>query len=349
MILPDPSKTESEAAAEPVRGAVRRTLLGYWHNWQSRAAAFIPLRCVPLQYDVIHVAFAVSDPGRPGSMLFTPHGEAGSGGFRSEVEHLQRSGKRVVLSIGGANGSPAIIDEAGRRNFVRSVTDLVREYGFDGIDINLEGKVRLDGDDSDLQNPRSPSIVRLIEAVRGIRSAFGDDFILSLTPEAISVQGGYCLYRRAWGAYLPVIQGLRDILTYVQVQHYNSVPILALDGKLYSQGSADFLVALTDMLLRGFPLSRNGGGFFAGLRPEQVVIGLPAAAQASRGGFTAPSEVYKALEYLGQGRSFGGRYALGELEPHAAPRGVMLWSINWDAAGGHRFSRSLRDCLDGLP
>jgi chitinase len=133
------------------------------------------------------------------------------------------------------------------------------------------------------------------------------------------------------------------------VQHYNSVPILALDGRLYSQGSADFVVALADMLLRGFPLSGNGGSFFAGLKPEQVVIGLPAAAEASQGGFTAPSEVRKAWEYLAYGRAFGGRYALGDPAPPRSPRGVMLWSINWDAAGGCRFSRAVREYLDGLP
>jgi chitinase len=309
----------------------------------------MPLRVIPIQYDVIHIAFAASDPARPGQMLFTPHGETGPGQFRSEVRALQGLGKRVVLSIGGANGSPALVDEPARRSFVGSVSRLVDEYGFDGIDVNLEGKVLLDPGDTDLLKPKSASIVHLIDAVRDVCSNFGDGFILSLTPETVNVQGGHRAYRRAWGAYLPVIQGLRDVLTYVQVQHYNSAPMLALDGGHYSQGTADFLVALADMLLRGFSILGGAGQVFSALRPEQVVMGLPAAADAARGGFAAASEVRKALEYLAFGRSFGGRYVLGNGHGRPAPRGVMLWSINWDCAGGCRFSQSIRDCLDRLP
>jgi chitinase len=352
MILPDPPRMENAAAQESASPAGRspgHVLLGYWHNWQSQAAAFIPLRDIPHQYDVIHIAFAASDPARPGRMLFTPCGEAEPGRFKSTVRALRDLGKQVVLSIGGANGSPALVDEAAGQDFVDSVTQLVEEYGFDGIDVNLEGKVVLDPGDTDLLHPRSPSIVRLVEAVREVRSRFGTGFILSLTPETVNVQGGHRAYRQAWGAYLPVIQGLRDSLTYVQVQHYNSAPMLALDGDAYSQGTADFLVALADMLLRGFSLPGEAGQAFDALKPEQVVVGLPASAEAARGGFTAASEVRKALEYLALGRSFGGRYVLGNGHRRPAPRGVMLWSINWDAAGGCLFSQSIRDCLDRLP
>ena len=352
MNLPHPSNTESapvQVSAATAGKLPGHSLLGYWHNWHSQAAAFLPLRDVPFQYDVIHIAFAASDPSRPGCMLFAPHGETSPARFRSEVQALQGAGKRVVLSIGGANGSPAILDGRAGRDFADSVTGLVQQYGFDGIDINLEGKVVLDGGDTDPLSPSSPSIVHLIEAVRAVRGRFGPDFTLSLTPETINVQGGHRLYGQAWGAYLPVIQGLRDVLTCVQVQHYNSVPILALDGSLYSQGTADFLVALADMLLKGFPLSGDARHFFAGLRPEQIVIGLPAAAEAARGGFTAPAEVQKALEYLALGRSFGGQYLLSSPRAHSRLRGVMLWSINWDAAHDFRFSRGLRACLDALP
>jgi chitinase len=191
-------------------------------------------------------------------------------------------------------------------------------------------------------------VVHLLEAVRRVRKSFGPDFILSLTPETVSVQGGHQAYSRAWGAYLPMIQGLRDELTYVQVQHYNSAPMLALDGSLYSQGTADFLVALADMLLEGFTLSGDHHRLFAGLRPEQVVIGLAASDEAARGGFTEPAEVQKALESLALGRSFGGNYAPGLRRAYPGIRGVMLWSINWDAAGGYRYSQSVRSCLDRL-
>jgi chitinase len=357
-----PPASSSPAQAQP-NSRSGRILLGYWHNWQSREAAFLPLRDVSPLYDVIHVAFAASDPAGGGRMLFSPYGYESPDRFRSELRCLQGMGKKVVLSIGGANGSPLMADRAAAGAFAASVRDLVEEYGFDGIDINLERSIALVEGDTDIAKPSSPSVRHLIEAVRAVRTGFGPDFVLSLTPEAVSVQGGHRAYRGPQGAYLPVIQGLRDILTYLQVQHYNAAPILALDGRLYRQGTADFLVALADMLLRGFALRENPGQSFEGLSPEKLVIGLPASFAAARGGFTPPAEVSKAFDYLAWGKAFGGRYVLGNGRTHPAdspaaggrayasvvPAGVMLWSINWDAAGSCRSSRSLRACLDRLP
>jgi chitinase len=255
----------------------------------------------------------------------------------------------VLISVGGANGSVAIADAASQRNFVESMTAIIQQYGFDGIDINLEGKVILEEGDTDFKHPVSPSIIHLIAAARKIKNNFSPDFIVSLAPETISVQGGYRQYRGAWGSYLPVIDGLRDILTYIQVQHYNSGTMMALDGKEYAQGTADFHVAMCEMLLRGFPINDKTQAFFFPLRPDQVAIGLPSSANIGNAGYTAPKEVQKALNYLSKGQDFGGPYHLHHTSGYPRFRGVMTWSINWDATTSFQFSTTTRNYLDVLP
>src|SRR3712207_7489936 len=85
------------------------------------------------------------------------------------------------------------------------------------------------------------------------------NFVLSMAPETFFVQLGYQYYGSGpWGgqdpragSYLPVIHALRDDLTVLHVQDYNSGPIMGLDDQYHSMGGADFHIALTDMLLAG--------------------------------------------------------------------------------------------------
>jgi chitinase len=160
------------------------------------------------------------------------------------------------------------------------------------------------------------------------------------------VQGGFAAYGGPWGAYLPVIYALRDRLTYLHVQHYNTGSVEGLDGKAYAQGTADFHVAMAEMLLQGFPVARNSSNVFPALRSDQVIIGLPASPQAAGGGYTTPANVQKALDYLIKGKSFGGTYVLRQASGYSGFKGLMTWSINWDKYYSSEFSNSHRAYLD---
>jgi chitinase len=140
---------------------------------------------------------------------------------------------------------------------------------------------------------------------------------------------------------------VRDILTVLHVQDYNSGSVTALDGRFYSMGNADFHVAMTEMLMSGFSVA-NTGNFFPGLRQDQVAIGLPANGNAGNG-FTPAAEVQKALNYLIRGQSFGGQYVLRNASGYPNMRGLMTWSINWDRFAGFSFSQPHRAYLNGLP
>jgi chitinase len=274
--------------------------------------------------------------------------------MQSDIQILHSRGKKVLLSVGGANGHVELRNATERQEFVDSVTAIIRQYGLDGLDVDFEGQsVHVNPGDSDITNPTTPVIVNLIAALRQIRTNIGSSFILTMAPETFFVQVGYQFYGGTsggdsrTGAYLPVIYGVRDILTLLHVQNYNSGSVVALDNKVYSMATPDFHVAMTEMLLTGFPVA-NTGKVFPALRPDQVAFGVPANVNAGNG-FTPVPQVQQALNYLILGQPFGGTYVLRNPAGYRSFRGLMSWSINWDRFAGFDFSSNHRAYLNALP
>lgn len=338
--------SEEQTAAAAANGD--KIIVGYWHNFDN-GSSNIRLRDVSSSYDVIQVAFAEPSGGAAsGDMAFQPY-NASIGEFQADVRELQSQGKKVLISIGGANGAVELSTNQAKQKFVSTMKGIIDTYGFDGLDIDLEGSsLSLNPGDTDFRNPTTPKIVNLISAVREIVNSYGSNFVLTMAPETAYVQGGYAAYGGPWGAYLPVIYALRDSLDYLHVQHYNSGSMTGLDGKSYAQGTADFQVAMAEMLLQGFDVGGNANNHFPALRQDQVLIGLPATRSAANGGYTAPTEVHKALDYLVKGQPFGGSYTLRNSEGYPGFKGLMTWSINWDKAANYAFSGSHRAYLDSL-
>ena len=111
---------------------------------------------------------------------------------------------------------------------------------------------------------------------------------------------------------------MRNDLTLLHVQDYNSGPIMGLDNQYHTMGAHDFHVAMTDMLLAGFPIAGDPDNVFPALRQDQVAIGLPAAPFAGNG-FTTVSEVQKAFDCLAKGTNCGSLPAPGRLPEPARP------------------------------
>lgn len=344
---PSASITVTTLSKSPNEPVSKRVLIGYWHNFDN-GSTVLKLRDVSDKYDVINVAFAEPVGGDHATMGFVPF-NASVEEFKSDIALLQSKGKKVLISIGGANGTVELTTEAAKQSFITSMTSIIQTYGFDGMDIDLEGSsLSLNAGDTDFRNPTTPKIKNLIEATQTITNTFGPSFILTMAPETAYVQGGYAAYGGPWGAYLPVIHALRERMNYIHVQHYNSGALEALDGRTYQQGTADFQVAMAEMLLKGFPIGRNPNNMFPALRENQVAIGLPSAPSAAGGGYTSPADIQKALHYLVKGTSFGGTYKLQNPAGYPQFQGVMTWSINWDARNNYSFANHVRSSLDSL-
>jgi chitinase len=323
-----------------------KILVGYWHNFVN-AAGYIKLRDVSNKWDVINVAFAET-AGDNCTVQFNPDQQTETD-LKADIAYLSGLGKKIVLSIGGQNAAVSLPDGAATQTFINSVIEIIDNYGFQGLDLDIETGISLEAGDTDLNHPITPMIVNLISATNTICEHYGANFILSMAPEIAYVQGGITAYATNWGAYLPIIQGLRDKLTYVHVQHYNCGGNTALDGNNYNQGTTDFEVAMAEMLLHGFPIAGNNGNMFPPLRQDQVMIGLPACSGAApSGGYITPADMERALNYIMKGISDGGTYKLVNPSGYPDFRGLMAWSVNWDAYSNYEFSTNYRVYFDGL-
>ena len=305
-------------------------LIGYWHNWNDGAAPYLELSEVDPRYSIIEVSFAVPAAGTTHDMVFAP-AETDETTFLADIAALHAQGRKVLISIGGATATVHLDSDSERDQFVSSMLGILEAYGFDGIDIDLEGaSVGITG--GTIAAPTDARIIRLIDAVHSIADAFeaanGEPMMLTMAPETAYVQGGQSAFGGIWGAYLPLIDALRDRLDILQVQLYNSGSMYGIDGAIYEQGTADFIVSQTEALLQGF---QTNGGFFAPLPPEKVAIGLPACPLAAGGGYVSPAVLEQAVRYLrGTGPQPGSYQRVGT---YPTLRGLMTWSINWDAVG----------------
>ena len=331
------------------QGLPSRVLVGYWHNW-TFSPNNLTLTQIPDEYDVIHVSFAIPQTVFGSTMTFTPDPSLypNPATFISDVAALQAQGKKVLISIGGATGPVHLNNNADVSNFVSSMLGIINTYGFDGLDIDLEGgSLSLDAGDTDFTNPTTPKIVNFINAINQVLSVLPSDFMLTAAPETATFQGAISAYGGIWGSYLPVIHALRHQLDWVQVQHYNTGSMFGRDGQIYSPATADFHVAMADMLISGFFVPAAGQNF-PPLLPSQVAIGLPSSTSAAGSGFTSNAVVHQALDHLYLGIKGSNTYDLGSPNGYPDFRGLMTWSVNWDVDAGSLFSSSNRAYLDGV-
>ncbi|MFY1690148.1 chitinase [Plantactinospora sp. WMMB782] len=302
----------------PATGLPKHFLTGYWHNFDNPAVE-LRLRDVPAEYDLIAVAFAEAT-STPGAVTFgiDPGLSASVGGytnadFAADVRTVRARGKKVILSVGGETGRVAVNDAASATAFSDSVHSLIQQYGFDGVDIDLE-------------NGLNPTY--MAQALRSLRSRVGAGLIITMAPQTIDMQSPSV-------SYFKLALDIRDILTVVHTQFYNSGSMLGCDQSFaYAQGTVNFMTALACLQLE------------AGLRPDQVALGLPAGPGAAGGGIVAPSLVNQALDCLARGTGCG---SFRPPRTYPGIRGAMTWSINWDVSNGNSFARTVRPHLATLP
>ncbi len=303
------------ASASPALPA--HLITGYWQNFDN-GATDLRLRDVPASYGIIAVAFADADPSKPGGVTFTLDSTLSSklGGydtaaFKADIATLHSQGRKVIISVGGQNGAISLPDATAAGNFATSVYGLMTSYGFDGVDIDLEN---------------APNLANMTSALRQLGTKAGSNLVLTMAPETLYVQPG--------GTYLALIDQVKDLITVVNTQYYNSGAMIGRDGKVYSAGTEDFITALADILLDGH------------LRADQVGLGLPASPSGAGSGYVSPSVVNNALDCLAAGTNCGSYKPVAK---NPTIRGAMDWSINWDASNGYNFAGTISPHLATLP
>ncbi|MGW2726869.1 chitinase [Streptomyces sp. NPDC001494] len=292
----------------------KHAVTGYWQNFNN-GAKVQKISDVPAAYDIIAVAFADATT-TPGAVSFNLD-SAGLGGytvdqFKADIKAKQAAGKKVIVSIGGQNGTVSVSDSASAANFANSVYSLMQTYGFDGVDIDLENGL---------------NATYMTQALRSLSSKAGSSLVITMAPQTIDMQS-------TSNSYFQTALNIKDILTVVNMQYYNSGSMLGCDGKVYSQGSVDFLTALACIQLEG------------GLSPSQVGLGVPASTSGAGSGYVSPTIVDNALDCLSKGTGCG---TFKPSRTYPDLRGAMTWSTNWDASSGNAWSNAVGAHVHAMP
>ncbi|MEU7495444.1 glycoside hydrolase family 18 protein [Streptomyces griseofuscus] len=292
----------------------KHAVTGYWQNFNN-GAKVQKISDVPAAYDIIAVAFADAST-TPGAVTFTLD-SADLGGytadqFKADIKAKQAAGKKVIISIGGQNGTISVSDSTSATNFANSVYSLMQTYGFDGVDIDLENGL---------------NATYMTQALRALSAKAGPSLIITMAPQTIDMQS-------TSASYFQTALNVKDILTVVNTQYYNSGSMLGCDGKVYSQGTVDFLTALACIQLQG------------GLSPSQIGLGLPASTSAAGSGYVSPSVVNNALDCLTAATNCG---SFRPSKTYPDLRGAMTWSTNWDASNGNSWSGTVGVHVHAMP
>ncbi len=332
-------------ASAPANGPSNgHQLIGYWAGYGAAGSTF-PLREVSPQWDAILVAFATPDKNSPeGTMQFRTPAGLETEAFKGDIAFLKSRGRKVMISLGGGGQHFTLADPQRVPNFVSSVTRIVSDYGFDGIDIDFESpSLSIAPGDTDFRHPTTPSIVNLISAVRQLRDHFGSRFLVSLVPEGTQIPSGYPSYGGQFGSYLPIAYALRDVLSFMDVQDYNTPPLQGLDGEIYQPGTVDYHAAMTELLLHGFNVGGDPQQFFPPMPARKVAIGFLT-------GDTTPDIVTQAMDYIITGKAPAGtKYKLRKPAGYQEMLGAMFWAIDADRRGNYNFSNAVGPQLHGYP
>ncbi len=292
-------------------------LMGYWQDFTNSAEP-LTLAAVPTSYNLVAVAFGNSD-STPGQVTFSLDSGLSSAlngytqqQFINDIQTLHSRGQKVILSVGGQNGTIEVDDATSAANFASSVDSIIQQYGFNGVDIDLENGV----------NP-----TYMASALEQLESDVGSSLIITLAPQTVDTQS-------TGDDYFALALDIKSILTMINTQYYNSGTMNGCDGNVYAEGTENFMTALACTELQG------------GLSASQVGLGLPASSSAAGSGYVSPSVVNNALDCLAAKQNCG---SFVPSSSYPSIRGVMTWSINWDASNGYNFANTVAPYLASLP
>jgi len=296
---------------------------GYWHNF-CNGSTNLKLRDVPSYYDMICVSFT-GNTATPGEVTFELDSYLASsvGGytkqeFIQDIADLQSRGKHVIISVGGANGLIVINSATAADTFATSLSAIIREYGFEGVDIDLEGSA-VSGTEY------------IARGLKKVHDEFGDDFIITMAPETYYMHNAEGLM----GSYFRLAMEIKDILTICYPQFYNAGSDLGYNDFFARYPSQSFITSLATMYIEN------------GLRPDQMAIGVPALQNSGAGsGYISINDFIAVINSLVFKQELDGFTPPRE---YKTLRGVMTWSINWDGTQNYVWGRAMAELMSSLP
>ena len=300
----------------------KHMVTGYWHNF-CNGSKNLKLRDVPSYYNMICVAFT-GNTANPGEVTFEvdPDLARAVGGYTKnefirDIKALQSKGQHVIISVGGAEGRITINSDSAADKFASTLSKIIKEYGFEGVDIDLEGSA-------------VSGTAYIARGLRKVQKEFGNDFIITMAPETYYMHKAQDIT----GAYYRLATEIKDILTIVYPQFYNAGTDNGYNGFPARYPSQSFITSLAAMYIEN------------GLRPDQLAIGVPSMQSAASSGYLPPDSLKSCVNSLIYKKPLDG---FTPPRAYDALRGVMTWSINWDATQNYAWGKAMSQFINSLP
>lgn len=159
----------------------------YWQMYQGPTVAEVTANAP--EYNIQYAAFALGN-GSGGSATFSPAFQSAAS-FKVDMAASRAQGCKWLISIGGgvpASSQVYIRNQTEANQLVASLKNIVDEYGFDGIDFDLEN------------GPDGWAPAYMTSVATQLKAHYGSQFIVSIVPrpyesfyyETAVMMGGAC-------------------------------------------------------------------------------------------------------------------------------------------------------------
>ncbi|QSH41407.1 Ig-like domain-containing protein [Lentisphaerota bacterium ZTH] len=315
--------------------AAQKVNATYWCAWGANTSypvegktiesKAVDMDKIDASYNVIITAFIVTDDAGNFELSISNFTKEQIKNF---IKTTKAQGRKVIVSIGGALFHYTMTTETQKANFIQQVKSIIDEYGFEGLDIDIEGSAT--GSDTALLGS---AIKDVVDYYRNT----GMDFWLTAAPEWCYItpfvygSAQWPTFQLANTFYKELITNIGiDNFTYIWPQTYNQGSANGVygpekDGRGYhikvvpGDGMDKFLTAVAWAISTEEGYSANGSvGVF--IPQDKLALGIPATEGAAGGAmlYVATPELITSAVNAIRANQFD-------------IAGFMNWSVDWDA------------------
>lgn len=336
-------------------------IIAYLPGWSTPPAGE---ELVAAGYTHVIVAFGVFSTITPGQIV--PAFDSVTPAY---IKSLQTAGLKVLVSLGGASTNlvNTTVDfhsvlsrvsdpQCFTEEFINSLEDLLTQYGFDGVDIDIEHGLIGAGS---FVNPTG-DIAVMANILHTLHNKH-PNILLSLAPQMSNIAATQGFGETA-GNYASLVMQTAPILSWVGIQLYNSGCSLGIDNVCYGfnpnhpETFGDTYVAMATNLLEDWP-HKDGANRATGFQPylsylksSQIVLGFPAV---DKNGVTDNASPIANISVVKRSITCLRTATLGKNSCHTyvAPRpypnigGVFEWQVTYDQSNHFYFAKSLKNCV----
>lgn len=210
---------------------------------------------VPPEYNVMNVAFGVTNPYKKGEVVLDVVDPAQ---LRKDIKQLQGRGVDVLLSFGGANCVWSDVTTSTASTYAASMARIVAEFGFNGVDLDDES-VNAVGDENSL-----------IALVKALKKELPSQTLITLTPQDVYIYPTNTK-DHTYNTYENVLDAVGADIAWVNIMAYNNGVDQATDYESWASGFTE------------------SWGTWKGFDPAKLVLGALSSPNAGNSGYKDPA------------------------------------------------------------